>query len=144
MKPVTIDDVKQFTFPNLGDDRGSLVVIEAGENKILPFEIKRIFYMWGADTDSIRGQHANKLSTFCLINVCGESTVKVIGQDGREQIYNLSAPNMGLYIPAMLWKDMYNFSNDSILLVLADTHYDKTEYITDLEEYLALVGEING
>ncbi|MBQ8316550.1 MAG: WxcM-like domain-containing protein [Lachnospiraceae bacterium] len=122
-----------FRFGDLGDERGKLVAIE-GERDI-PFEIKRIFYIYDSDDTVIRGQHANRESEFVLINVAGQSKVRIT--DGKEEfVVDLNRPKMGVYIPKMIWKDMYDFSSDSVLLVLASTHYDGTEYIRDYEEYL--------
>lgn len=122
-----------FTFKDLGDERGKLVVIE-GERDI-PFEIKRIFYIYDSDDTVIRGQHANRETEFVLINVAGQSRVRIT--DGKEEfVVDLNRPMMGVYIPKMIWKDMYDFSSDSVLLVLASTYYDGTEYIRDYEEYL--------
>lgn len=120
-------------FDDLGDDRGKLVVIEGGQ--AIPFEIKRVFYIYDSDDTVVRGQHANRESEFVLINVAGKSKVRIT--DGEEEIIvELDRPMTGVYIPKMIWKDMYDFSEDSILLVLASTHYDGTEYIRDYEEYL--------
>ena len=120
-------------FDDLGDERGKLVVIEGGQ--AIPFEIKRVFYIYDSDRTVVRGQHANRDSEFVLINVAGESKVRIT--DGEEEIIvELNRPMTGVYIPKMIWKDMYDFSEDSILLVLASTHYDGTEYIRDYEEYL--------
>ena len=120
-------------FRDLGDERGKLVVIEG--NKTIPFEIKRVFYIYGSDPDVVRGQHANRDSEFVLINVAGTSKVRIT--DGNEEfIASLDRPTIGVYIPKMVWKDMYDFSSDSVLLVLASTHYDGKEYIRDYEEYL--------
>jgi dTDP-4-dehydrorhamnose 3,5-epimerase-like enzyme len=125
--------VQMIKFNQLGDDRGHLVVVE-GE-KDVPFDIKRIFYIYGSDTDVIRGQHANRKSEFVLINVSGTSKVKV--DDGKnEKIYNLDEPHLGIYLPKMIWKDMYDFSEDSVLLVLSNEKYDASEYIRDYDEYL--------
>ena len=120
-------------FDELGDERGKLVVIEGGQ--AIPFEIKRVFYIYDSDDTVIRGQHANRESEFVLINVAGRSKVRIT--DGDEEIVvELDRPMTGVYIPKMIWKDMYDFSEDSVLLVLASTHYDGTEYIRDYEEYL--------
>jgi len=119
-------------FKDLGDERGKLVVIEGGSS--IPFDIKRVFYIYGSDNDVIRGQHANKESEFVLINVAGTSKVRIT--DTKEElIVELNKPMMGIYIPKMIWKDMYDFSSDSVLLVLASTHYDGKEYIRDYNEY---------
>ena len=122
-----------LTFKELGDNRGKLVVIEGLQD--VPFEIKRIFYIYGTDKDVIRGNHANKKSEFVIINVCGSSKVKI--NDGeREEVVVLDKPNTGIYIPRMIWKDMYDFSEDSIMLVLSSEHYDNNEYIRDYDKFL--------
>lgn len=129
-----IDELaKIIEFPELGDERGSLVVVE-GDGFGAPFSIKRAFYMYGSDSTVVRGQHANRRTEFVLINVAGTSKVKV--DNGHEtKVFELNRPRMGLYLPAMLWKDMYDFSSDSVLLVLASEHYDGTEYIRNYDEY---------
>ncbi|MBR4624127.1 MAG: FdtA/QdtA family cupin domain-containing protein [Alphaproteobacteria bacterium] len=126
-----------LTFKDLGDERGKLVVIE-GETDI-PFEIRRVFYIYGSDNEVVRGQHANKESEFVLVNVAGKSKVRITNGTG-EQIVDLNKPMQAVYIPKMVWKDMYAFSEDSVLLVLANTHYDGKEYIRDYDEYLKLMG----
>jgi len=129
---------KILNFKELGDERGKLVVIEG--NQDIPFEIKRTFYIYESDSSVIRGQHANRQSEFVLINVAGSSKVRIT--DGNEEfVFELNKPMMGVYIPKMVWKDMYDFSNDSVLLVLASTHYDGSEYIRDYEEYMKEVSK---
>ena len=124
---------KIIEFSDLGDERGKLVVVEGGQ--AIPFEIKRVFYIYDSDSTVIRGQHANRESEFVLINVAGKSKVRIT--DGKEElIVELNRPMMGVYIPKMIWKDMYDFSSDSVLLVLASTHYDGCEYIRNYDEYL--------
>lgn len=128
-----IDDVKLTKFNEIGDNRGRLVVIEG--LKDIPFRIERVFYIYGSSKDVIRGQHANKESEFILVNVRGTSKVKVT--DGKhEKIFILDKPHMGVYIPKMIWKEMYDFSEDSILLCLASKKYDAAEYIRDYNSYL--------
>ncbi|MFT3982497.1 MAG: FdtA/QdtA family cupin domain-containing protein [Lachnospiraceae bacterium] len=127
-------------FGEFGDERGNLVVAECGGMDV-PFEVKRVFYMYGSDATVIRGRHANRRTEFVLINVSGSSRVKV--DNGFEtEIVELNRPRMGLYLPSMLWKDMYDFSPDSVLLVLASEHYDGSEYIRDYEEFIKEVGGI--
>ncbi|MCI8417874.1 MAG: WxcM-like domain-containing protein [Lachnospiraceae bacterium] len=126
-------------FGDLGDERGNLVVVEGSMD--IPFDIQRVFYIYGSDNEVVRGQHANRKSEFVLINVSGTSKVRV-DNGFEEEIIELNRPRMGLYLPTMLWKDMYDFSEDSVLLVLANTHYDGSEYIRDYEEYLKEVGGI--
>ena len=120
-------------FGDLGDERGKLVVIEGAQ--AIPFDIKRVFYIYDSDSKVVRGQHANRESEFVLINVAGHSKVRIT--DGTEEfVVSLNKPMMGVYIPKMIWKDMYEFSSDSVLLVLASTHYDGSEYIRDYDVYL--------
>lgn len=137
----TLSDIcKTLYFSEMGDERGNLVVIEG--NQDIPFDIRRVFYMYGSDPDIVRGQHANRRSSFVLINVSGTSKVRIT--DGQEEIIVvLDKPRMGIYIPPMYWKDMYDFSKDSVLLVLSDEHYDGNEYIRDYSDYLKEVGMAN-
>ncbi len=104
------EQIKIIEFADFGDERGNLVVIE-GDGMDIPFDIKRVFYIYGSDSEVVRGS-------------------------SEEMIVELNKPRMGLYLPSMLWKDMYDFSADSVLLVLASRHYDGNEYIRDYEEYL--------
>lgn len=127
---------KVINFADLGDERGKLVVIEGSQD--IPFDIKRVFYIYGSDKTVVRGEHANHESEFVLINVAGKSKVRIT--DGNEEIIvELNKPMMGVYIPKMIWKDMYDFSPDSVLLVLASTHYDGREYIRNYDQYLQTV-----
>ena len=136
MQHVT-EQCKVLNFADLGDERGKLVVVE-GEQHI-PFAIQRVFYIYGSDNEVVRGQHANRESEFVLINVGGTSKVR-IDNGHSEAIIELNKPMRGVYIPTMVWKDMYDFSEDSILLVLASTHYNGKEYIRDYEEYKKEMG----
>ncbi len=126
-------------FCELGDDRGKLVVLEG--IKDVPFDIKRVFYIYGSDGEVVRGKHANRHSSFVLINVSGTSKVMVDYGHSRE-IFELKRPRTGVYIPPMIWKDMYDFSPDSVLLVLSDMPYDPTEYISDKSSYLKEIGVV--
>lgn len=131
---------KILNFSDLGDERGKLVVIEGGQ--AIPFDIKRVFYIYESDATVVRGQHANRESEFVLINVAGQSKVRIT--NGNEEfVVELNKPMMGVYIPKMVWKDMYDFSADSVLLVLASTHYDGNEYIRDYDEYLENIHRTN-
>lgn len=134
-----MNKVRMLEFDQRGDERGQLVVVE-GERDI-PFDIKRVFYIYGSDQEVVRGQHANRESEFVLINVAGKSKVKVKDGEGNEAIYCLNRPHTGIYLPTMVWKDMYDFSEDSVLLVLASTHYDASEYIRDYEEFVKVISE---
>ncbi len=123
-------------FKDIGDERGKLVAIEGGIT--IPFEIKRVFYIFGSDSSVVRGRHANKESEFVLINVAGESKVRLTDSH-EELVVVLNRPMVGVYIPKMIWKDMFSFSKDSVLLVLASTHYNGSEYIRDYNDYQELM-----
>lgn len=132
-----VNDVNVLQFKQNGDQRGHLVVVEG--NKDIPFSIARIFYIYGSDHDVVRGCHANRRSEFVLINVSGTSKVKV--KDGKdEKVIVLDKPHMGVYLPKMVWKEMYDFSEDSVLLCIASEVYDPSEYIRDYAEYLKEIG----
>lgn len=132
-------NIRMLEFLQRGDERGRLVVVEGMQD--IPFDIKRIFYIYDSNTEVIRGQHANRKTEFVLINIAGKSKVKVKDGRGNEAVYSLDRPHTGIYLPRMVWKDMYDFSEDSILICLASEHYDPTEYIRDYDEY---VKEITG
>ncbi len=131
---------RMLVFNELGDERGNLIAIEG--NIDIPFEIKRVFYMYGTDNTMVRGMHANRNSQFVLINVSGSSKIRITNGHGQESIVVLDKPRTGVFIPRMIWKEMYDFSIDSVLLCLADTHYDESEYIRDYNEYVRETEEI--
>lgn len=128
---------QMLEFSQKGDERGHMVIVEG--NKDIPFEIKRIFYIYGSDSTVVRGQHANRNSEFVLINVAGTSKVRVKDGKGNEAVFSLNRPHTGIYLPKMVWKDMYDFSSDSVLLCLSSEHYDPDEYIRDYDEFVKLV-----
>ena len=132
-----MNKVQMLDFPQKGDERGQLVIVEG--NKNIPFDIKRVFYIFGSDPSVVRGQHANRKTEFVLINVAGTSKVAVKDGEGNEAIFCLNRPHTGIYLPTMVWKDMYDFSEDSVLLVLASEYYDDNEYIRDYEEFVKIV-----
>lgn len=132
--------VRMLEFPQHGDKRGHLVVVEGRVD--IPFDIKRSFYMYGSDPEVVRGQHANRHTEFVLINVAGTSKVKVFDGLGNEAIFNLNRPHTGIYLPSMVWKEMYDFSPDSVLLVFASEHYDGSEYIRDFDKFMQEVEQM--
>ena len=135
-----VEQYKILKFDQKGDERGHLVIVEG--MKDIPFDIKRIFYIYGSGTDVVRGKHANRKSRFVLINVNGTSKVKI--DNGYETaIIELSRPHTGIYMDTMVWKDMYDFSADSVLLVLSSEYYDSSEYIRDYELFLKEVNQVN-
>lgn len=126
-----------YTLKELGDQRGGLIAITAEED--VPFPIKRVFYNFKTTNDAIRGSHANIHSSFVMISLSGSCRVDV--DDGRKKTeYLLDNPQKALYIGKGLWKEMWDFTADSVLLILSDHVYDTNEYIRNYEEYLNYVG----
>lgn len=111
-------DLTTFT-----DKRGNLTVIEQG----IPFDIKRIFYIYGVD-DSVRGGHRHHQTTQAAICIQGSCTIKN-NDSKKEDIYLLDNPSKCLIINPEDWHEMYAFSQDAILMVLASTKFDKADYI---------------
>lgn len=134
-KVYLINQVKILSFQERGDERGKLVIAEGCRD--IPFDIKRIFYIYGTQENVVRGQHANRKSKFVLINVAGKSKVRVDDGKGNERIFELNRPHTGIYLPEMIWKDMYDFSKDSVLLVLSSEHYDPDEYIRNYDDFVS-------
>ena len=141
MNKQLIKQVQMLEFPQFGDNRGHLVIVEG--MKDIPFEIKRVFYIYGSDKEVVRGQHANRESEFVLINVSGTSKVKVKDGKGNEAIFSLNRPHTGIFLPKMVWKEMYAFSEDSVLLCLSSEHYDSSEYIRNYDDFLKIVNGDN-
>jgi dTDP-4-dehydrorhamnose 3,5-epimerase-like enzyme len=116
----------------LGDARGKLVAIESATN--VPFEIKRVFYIYGTQPNVPRGQHSHHKTKQYLIAVSGSCQVTL--DDGKEQVTHLlDQPHIGLFQDAMVWGTMHDFSPDCVLLVLASEHYDETDYIRNFGEF---------
>lgn len=123
------------------DDRGSLGVIEG---KKLPFKIKRVYYLYSTAFGERRGLHAHKKLEQILICVSGNCKIKL--DNGREYVNILmDKPDIGLYISSAVWREMYDFSDDCVLVVLASEMYDESDYIRNYEvfkEYVNLRGNI--
>jgi len=131
---------KLLKFQKIEDPSGNMSIIEANNN--IPFLVKRLFYIYETSTNIMRGKHANRNSEFILICLSGSVTIRITNGKDCEEIV-LNDPNEGIYIPKMIWKDMYNFSLGSILLVLSDSFYDKDEYIRDYACYCNLMNGAN-
>ncbi|SNS43659.1 Acetyltransferase (isoleucine patch superfamily) [Anaerovirgula multivorans] len=129
-------EVKLFNFKEIGDKRGTLTPIEA--SKDIPFEIRRVYYMYGTVENARRGYHAHKALKQILI--CINGSCKVLLDDGKEKtIIELSKRHQGLYIGEYMWREMYDFSKDAVLMVLASDYYDETDYIRDYEIFLTIL-----
>jgi len=129
-------EIIKYQFQQHGDDRGNLIALEEG--KEIPFNIKRIYYMYDTGEGVRRGYHAHKALEQILVCVHGEC--KVLLDDGREKkIVHLDKPYEGVYLAHNIWREMYDFSSDAVLLVLASSLYDENDYIRDYDEFLKSV-----
>ncbi|WP_299118674.1 FdtA/QdtA family cupin domain-containing protein [uncultured Winogradskyella sp.] len=127
----TIENVKIIEIPKVHDERGILAVIE---KETIPFDIKRVYYLYDVPSDSFRGGHAHKEQQSIIIALSG--SFEVIVDDGKtKKRIMLNKPNQGLYIPTHIWREIDNFSSGSVCLVLASTEYSEDEYIRDYEEF---------
>ncbi len=127
-----VESYRIINLQSISDDRGSLVVLE-NLNQI-PFEIKRIFYVFNVQGNVPRGAHANKKSQFVFIAINGSIKIKIKEQSGVDKIFNLNNPNTALWIDKLVWKEMYDFSDKAVLLVLSNELYDPNEYINDFTQ----------
>ncbi|HEY4714791.1 MAG TPA: FdtA/QdtA family cupin domain-containing protein [Aquirhabdus sp.] len=126
--------VKLIDFKLLGDDRGHLTVLE--ENKNIPFNIKRVYYLTDTKQGVARGFHAHK--ELEQVAVCVSGKCRMILDDGqhKEEIW-LDSTNTAIRIEKMIWHEMHDFSPDCVLLVLANDYYDESDYIRDYQQFLA-------
>lgn len=129
-------DIKLIDFDIKGDSRGSLVAIENKRN--IPFEIKRVYYIFGTKKNIRRGFHAHK--KLRQIAICVHGSCKMLLDDGKlKKTVILNKPNKGLLINEMIWHEMYDFSEDCVLLVLASGLYKESDYIRNYIEFKNLV-----
>ncbi len=125
--------IERVDFQQHGDDRGMLVALE--ENKEIPFAIKRVYYMYDTGLNVRRGYHAHKKLEQILICVCGKCTIHVDDGLSTQEII-LDKPYEGLYISNDVWREMYDFSEDAVLMVLASELYDESDYIRDYQQFM--------
>lgn len=128
--------IEWVEFPLLGDERGSLVALESEQT--IPFNIKRVYYLFGTQQDVMRGFHAHynlKQVAVCITGKC-----RMILDDGyhREEVW-LDSSTKGLVIGDLIWREMHDFSEDCVLLVLASEHYDENDYIRSYEDFMKVI-----
>lgn len=115
-----------------GDERGSLVALESAAE--VPFEIKRVYYIFGTQKNVVRGRHAHR--KLKQIIFCPHGSCDFILDDGKErQTLRLGSPNRGLYLKSNIWREFTNFSEGCVVMVLASEHYDETDYIRDYQTF---------
>lgn len=129
--------VKLIDLPNLGDERGGLVAIES--NQSIPFKVKRLYYIFST-LNKARGFHAH--IALKQIAICIKGSCRFILDNGciKDEII-LNSPLKGLYIESLIWREIYDFSEDCVLLVLANNHYDENDYIRNYQNFLKEVNK---
>ncbi len=128
--------IKTVSFKPLGDERGSLIALEG--NKSVPFDIKRVYYIFDTKEGVSRGFHAHR--NLKQVAVCVTGSCRFVLDNGkqREEVV-LDKPTTGLLIEDLTWREMHDFSPDCVLMVLASEYYDKLDYILDYDEFLEMV-----
>lgn len=127
-----------INFHSLGDLRGSLVALEIGREKTVPFDIKRVYYIYKTGKGVSRGFHAHRKLKQVLICLSGKCRIVLDNGNHREEVW-IGSPTAGLLIENMIWREMYDFTDDCILLVLASEHYDEADYIRDYKDFIKMV-----
>ena len=134
----TLENVKLISLKTFIEPDGNLVPIESDSD--IPFPIERIFYVFGVHNQNDRGKHSHFKTKQVLICLNGE--VSVLCKDGnKERTWVLNKPNQALYIPELIWDEQVYIKPDSVLLVLANTNYDESDYITDYNKFKRLKNE---
>lgn len=132
---MTINDCKIIDLPKINDPRGNLSIIE--EFKQIPFKIKRTYWIYDVPGGEHRGGHAYEENSEFIVALSG--SFDVILDDGKEKkTFSLNRSYYGLYVPKGLWREMDNFSTNSLALVLSSTEYDESDYIRDYNQFLAI------
>ena len=127
-----INDVQLIQIPTVEDLRGNLAFVQ---NDILPFELKRVYYLFDVPSTAFRGGHSHVNQHEILIAFSG--SFEVLINDGKEKKSNLlNKPNIGLHIPTGIWRELENFSSGAVCLVLASDVFEESDYIRDYNEFL--------
>lgn len=132
-----IANIQEVKFAVKGDSRGELIVQE-GLSECVPFEIKRVFFIFGTAPGTIRGRHAHYCNRQILVCVSGACTIQCETPNGVKSRYLLDKRDKGLLIEGMVWHEMCEFSKDAVLLVLASEHYDESDYIRKYDDFKKL------
>jgi dTDP-4-dehydrorhamnose 3,5-epimerase-like enzyme len=133
---MTIEDCKLIDLPRVHDPRGNLTFIEGGRH--LPFEIKRVYYLYDVPGGSTRAGHGHKTLQQLVIAMSGSFDIEL--DDGRvKRRFHLNRSHYGLYIGPMIWRDIDNFSSGSVCMVLASDYYDESDYFREYEDFMKAV-----
>ncbi|TYZ29945.1 WxcM-like domain-containing protein [Selenomonas caprae] len=133
--------VVKYVFQPHGDKRGQLIALE--EFKDIPFKIKRVYYMYDTAEGVVRGHHAHKKLEQILVCIHGSCKIR-LNNGVEEKIVPLEKPYEGLYVANNMWREMFDFSKDAVLLVFASELYDANDYIRDYDEFLDFITNEGG
>jgi dTDP-4-dehydrorhamnose 3,5-epimerase-like enzyme len=132
---MNLNDCKMLDLPKIVDHRGNLTFIE--QHRHVPFEIKRVYYLYDVPGGGARGGHAHREQHEFIIAAMG--SFDVILNDGKKNVrHHLNRSYYGLYTPPLIWRELDNFSSGSVCLVLASDIYDEKDYVRDYDEFMAL------
>ncbi len=132
---MSLDRVKIIDIPKITDVRGNLSVIE---NDVVPFDVKRVYYLYDVPSGTHRGGHAHKKLYQLLIAISGSFNVVLKDSSGNTKVVTLNKPNTGLLIPNMVWRELEDFSSGAICLVVASEVYEESDYIRDFDRFLLM------
>lgn len=132
---MSIKDCKIIELPKISDPRGNLSFIESGQH--IPFDIKRVYYLYDVPGGSDRGSHAHKNLHQFIVAMSGSFDVML--DDGKKKkLFHLNRSYNGLYVCPMMWRFLDNFSSGAVCMVLASSHYEEDDYIRDYSDFLAM------
>ena len=133
---MSLEDCKIIELPKISDPRGNLTFIEGGQH--IPFEIRRVYYLYDVPGGADRGGHAHKALHQLIIAMSGSFDVTL--DDGRnKKKFHLNRSYQGLYVCPMMWRDLDNFSSGSVCMVLASNIYEASDYYRDYNEFISVV-----
>lgn len=131
-----IEDCKLISLPKFVDPRGNLSFVEGGTH--IPFDLKRVYYLYGLAEGATRAGHGHRNLKQFMIALAGSFTVEI--NDGETvKVFKLDRPDVGLFIPQMMWRDLNSFSNGAVCLVLASELYDEADYFRDRAQFINAV-----
>ena len=131
------NEVKIISLPKIFDHRGNLSFAEG--NNHIPFKIERTFWIYDVPGGENRGGHAYRQTEEFIVALSGSFDVVITDADGTKETFHLNRSYYGLYVPKMKWREMINFSTNSVALVATSTEYDAADYVRDFEEFRELV-----
>lgn len=133
---MSLEDCKIIDLPKISDPRGNLTFIEGGQH--IPFDIKRVYYLYDVPGGSERGGHAHKELSQLIIAMSGSFDV-ILDEGGEKKRFHLNRSYQGLYVCPMMWRELDNFSSGSVCMVLASNIYEESDYYRDYNEYLTAI-----